>query len=165
LSSRNMERNLHLVYALVYHQADLMRLFKESNLHSAKQVDRIQSITLEASAVIQEEGARTAPKALKVLEEQIDRLQKVADKKRKKEQLDDFTFTYEEEADPEIFFVPYVWETIVCAVTSSTIEWKKDEIRVFALLDPIEEPVVGEPDQPAATMWNGDYAKDAEELV
>ena len=88
--------------------------------------------------MIQEEGARTAPKALKVLEEQIDRLQKVADKKRKKEQLDDFTFTYEEEADPEIFFVPYVWETIVCAVTSSTIEWKRDEIRVFALLDPTQ---------------------------
>jgi hypothetical protein len=165
LSSRNMERNLHLVYALVYHQADFTRLFKENNLYSAKQVDRIQSITLEASAMIQEEGARTAPKALKVLEEQIDRLQKVADKKRKKEQLDDFTFTYEEEADPEIFFVPYVWETIVCAVTSSTIEWKKDEIRAFALLDPIEEPVVAESEQQVNTTPNDDYAKDAEELV
>jgi hypothetical protein len=50
-------------------------------------------------------------------------------------------------------------------VTSSTIEWKKDKIRVFALLDPIEEPVVAESDQQVATTSNSDYAKDAEELV
>jgi hypothetical protein len=153
------------VYALVYHQTDLLRIFKEKRLYSFKQYDRIESVTLAASSLIQEEGARSAPKALKVLEGQIDRLQKSAEKKRKKEQLDDFTFTYEEEADPEIFFVPYVWETIVCAVTSSTIEWKKDEIRAFALLDPIEEPVVAESEQQVNTTPNDDYAKDAEELV
>jgi hypothetical protein len=164
LSPRNLERNLHLVYALVYHQTDLLRIFKEKKLYSFKQYDRIESVTLAASSLIQEEGARSAPKALKVLEGQIDRLQKSAEKKKKKEQLDDFTFTYEEEADPEIFFVPYVWETIVCVVTSSTIEWKKDEIRAFGLLEPLEEPPVAEQEQiPTAT--SGEYDRDAEELV
>ena len=46
--------------------------------------------------------------------------------------LEDFTFTYEEEADPEIFFVPYVWEVIVCAVTAISVEWNKDRIRVLS---------------------------------
>ena len=45
----------------------------------------------------------------------------------------EFTFTYEEEADPEIFFVPYVWEVVTCVVTASTLEWNKDKIKVFAL--------------------------------
>ena len=48
---------------------------------------------------------------------------------------DDFTFTYEEEADPEIFFVPYVWEVIVCVITSATMEWEKSRIKVFPLLE------------------------------
>ena len=48
---------------------------------------------------------------------------------------DDFTFTYEEETDPEIFFVPYVWEVIVCVMTSATMEWDKRRIQVFPLLE------------------------------
>ena len=51
--------------------------------------------------------------------------------------FDEFTFSYEKENDPEIFFVPCVWEAIVCIVASSTVEWKKDNIHAFELLDPI----------------------------
>jgi hypothetical protein len=167
LSHRNIERNLHLVYALVYHQVDMLRLFKnEKKPYSSKETDRIQFIIQTAASMIQEEGARTAPKALKVLEGQIDRLQKAAAaEKKRKHQVDDFTFTYEEEADPEVFFVPYVWETIVCVVTSSTVEWRKDDIRVFSLLEPIEvEPMIAESAEvPLGTA--GQFGKDAEDLV
>ena len=165
LSPRNLERNLHLVYALVYHQTDMLRLFKEKKIYSSKQYDRIISVTLEASSVIQEEGARTAPIALKVLESQIDRLQKASEKRRKKEKLDDFTFTYEEEADPEIFFVPYVWETLVSIVTSSTIEWKQDDIKAFALLDPLDVMANTLEQEQIPSTSNGEFDKDAEDLV
>jgi len=115
--------------------------------------------------VIQEEGARTAPIALKVLESQIDRLQKASEKRRKKEKLDDFTFTYEEEADPEIFFVPYVWETLVSIVTSSTIEWKQDDIKAFALLDPLDVMANTLEQEQIPSTANGEFDKDAEDLV
>jgi hypothetical protein len=167
LSHRNIERNLHLVYALVYHQVDMLRLFKnEKNPYSSKETDRIQSIIQTAASMIQEEGARTAPKALKVLEGKIGRLQKAAAaEKKRKHQVDDFNFTYEEEADPEVFFVPYVWETIVCVVTSSTVEWRKDDIRVFSLLEPIEvEPMIAESAE-VQVGTTGQFGKYAEDLV
>lgn len=164
LSTKTVDRNLHLVYALVYHQGDFNRIFNESKLYPSKLVDRIQSVTQEAATIIQEEGARTAQKALNVLEEKIERLQNVAEKKRKKEHSDDFTFTYEEEADPEIFFVPYVWETIVCVVTSSSIEWRKDDIRVFGLLEPVDEMTTNGVD-PSVDHSTGQFAKDVDELV
>lgn len=89
----------------------------------------------------------------------------VADKKWKKEQPDDFIVYYEEEADPKICFVQYIWETIIYAMASSTIEWRKDEIHVFPLLDPMDDPVPAESDQQVATSSNGDYAKDTKEIV
>ena len=97
-----------------------------------------------SSSVIDKGGdTRTAPKALKVLLENVDEIRQVVSEQRKRSEADDFTFTYEEEADPEIFFVPYVWETIVCVVTSSSVEWNKNRIQVFPLLEeePVEEQV------------------------
>jgi hypothetical protein len=153
VSAVNLGENLHLIYALVYHQMDLIKLCRNKSLYSSKETERIASVTLKAASLIQEEGARTAPKALKVLENQIDSLVKAANgadartqSKRRKQSSgdtsredDDFTFTYEEEADPEIFFVPYVWELIVCCITSTSISWRKDKIRAFAILEEVEE--------------------------
>lgn len=166
LTSKYIERNLQLVYALVYYQADMSRIFKEK-LYPSKLVDRIQLITQEAAAIILEDGGRTASRALQTLEEQVVRLQSVTEKKRKKEHADDdFTFTYQEESDPEIFFVPYVWETIVCVVTSSAIEWREEQIQVFPLLEPLEEtPNVGSgPIEISETTASG-YQENADELV
>ncbi len=90
-------------------------------------------------------NARTAQKALTTLSEQmhqiIDIVRESSTPARNNNALDyqstedDFTFTYEEEADPEIFFVPNVWEIIVCVMTSATIEWDKSRIKVFPLLE------------------------------
>ncbi len=163
LSPKTIEGNLHLVYALVYHQGDFNRILKERKLYPSKLLDRIQSVTQEASAIIQEESASSASKALEVLVDRIERLQKVTEKKRKKDHMDEISFTYEEEADPEIFFVPYVWETIVCVVTSSAIEWKKDDIRVFALLDPVDESFIISENTSVET--SGHFAIDGGEIV
>lgn len=36
----------------------------------------------------------------------------------------------------EIFFVPYIWDVIVCSLTASTFEWARDRIKVFPLNHP-----------------------------
>ena len=107
----------------------------------------IQKVTTEAVRIIDQDGdnARTAQKALKALSDHIHQLIDVVKESsstgRNNKSLDyqstddDFTFTYEEEADPEIFFVPYVWEVVVCVMTSATMEWDKSRIKVFPLIE------------------------------
>lgn len=219
LSPQNVEQNLELIYALVYHQVDLMKLSKASIvrpsggtrlLYSTKLTQRMQSVILEASALIQQAGARSAPKALKVLETHMSSLKAASingesrtahrspSKRRQHKQNDgedagngnvigsleeqppseeEYTFTYEEEGDPEIFFLPYVWEVIVCVVTSGTMDWKKDEIRAFALLDEVEidndDDGDGDEDDDAAgrisaidmALGTGVYTTDADDRV
>jgi hypothetical protein len=174
LSPNTLESNLHLVYALVYHQMDLIKFCKHKSLYSPRETERIQSVTLKASSLIQTDGARTAPRALQVLENHVESLVKAAkaadakvpSKRRKSGNTaeEDFTFTYEEETDPEIFFVPYVWEVVVCCTTSTTISWKKDDIRAFGLLDKIEDDDIGS-DIGRGTTGNGEFAKNVDELV
>eukprot|EP00536_Pseudo-nitzschia_multiseries_P009524 jgi/Psemu1/306584/fgenesh1_kg.267_\ len=220
LSPKNMEGNVHLIYAVVYHQVDLLNLSKlqhtvskktkksatKRKLYSSAQTSRIVNVILKASELIQGECARSAPKALKVLEHNMNDLKEVviaadheiankysshrkpynngADHAMKNGSNsnhggdgstplsvseEDFTYSYEEEADPEVFFVPYVWDLIVSVVTASTVEWKKDDILAFALLDNVkEEEVVGmEQNTPApgATLTSGDFSKCADEMV
>jgi hypothetical protein len=111
------------------------------------ETSRIQSVITVAAAIIEETGdARTASKALKALSDSMDRIREAVVDRRKRPENEDFTFTYEEEADPEIFFVPYVWEVIVCVVTSSSITWDKNRIQIFPLLD----------DEPLHEIENGD---------
>lgn len=220
LSATNIEGNAHLIYALVYHQLDFLKLCKTKysvgknkkttsvkKLYSSKQTARIISVLTKASELIQEEGARSAPKVLKVIEDQMNDLKMVAIaadqectnkslSKRKKHEdhrlggdnatihnstdhddsngtaknmatEEEFTFLYEEEADPEVFFVPYLWDLIVCVVTASAIEWKKDDIKAFALLDEVEEQNFGVEQGPAdfSAPGTGDFSVNAEEMV
>jgi hypothetical protein len=118
-----------------------------------------------AAAIIEENGdARTATKALKVLGENIDRIKAVVTERRKRSENEDFTFTYEEEADPEIFFVPYVWEVVVSVITSGSLEWNKNGIQVFPLL---EEVMLSEvhvaTDEPSTTVQ--EYSQDVSDVV
>ena len=111
----------------------------------------IQKVTTEAVRIIDQDGnnARTAQKALKALNDHMHLILDVVKDRsmtgRNNKSLeyqsteDDFTFTYEEETDPEIFFVPYVWELIVCVLTSASMEWDKSRIKVFPLLEMEEE--------------------------
>jgi hypothetical protein len=140
LCPKNIGKNLHLIYALVYHQADFNRIFSSKECSFTKgEISRIQTVMATCAKLIEEDGsARTAARALKILTDNVDQIQMAVADRRKRAEPEDFTFTYEEEADPEIFFVPYVWEVVVCVVTSASIEWNKNRIQVFPLLD--EEP-------------------------
>jgi hypothetical protein len=94
-------------------------------------------------------------------------LAKQSNSRRKSEQPEEFTFTYEEEADPEIFFVPYVWEVIVCVISSSSIEWDKNRIRVFPLLDveEIEERLDENGDSSETQSMIPQFARDVTDVV
>lgn len=138
LAQNSIERNLHLVYALVYHQADIKKIFAMKNAPFKKsEINRIHNVIKTSAKIIESQfNARTATKALQVLADNVDQLQEAAaDKKKKAVDKEDFRFTYEEESDPESFFVPYIWEVIVCAVSASSIEWNRDYIQVFPLLE------------------------------
>lgn len=136
---KNIERNLHVVYALVYHQTDFLSMAAKKPCPFPKsELSRLLTVIKTAAEIVQEHGGvRTAPKAFHILEDAIDRLQKAAAQSEKK-QREDFTFTYEEEADPEIFFLPYVWEVVVSVVTAGTMDWDTNRIQAFALLEEIE---------------------------
>ena len=59
--------------------------------------------------------------------------------------LGNLTFTYEEEADPEVFFVPYIWDVIVCTLTTTTttMEWDRAKIRLFPLNEEVDAILPG----------------------
>ena len=191
LSVKNIEGNVHLIYALIYHQVDLINLFKTKqngkNIYPTKQTERIQSIVLKTSEMIHEEGARSAQKVLILLEHQMGELKAMVvaadheltnkspskrkhNKNRNNSHYDDgdddiATFSYEEEADPEVFFVPYVWDLIVSVVTASTMEWKKDDIQVFSLLDEVEVEEDGPQIPDFHDTLAAEYTSDAEDMV
>jgi hypothetical protein len=164
LAAKNLERNLHLVYSLVYHLADLQTLFKATDVYAKSEISRIQNVMEVASELINKAGARTAAKAIKVLEtNQAEILEVVESEKKKRKEHEDFNFTYEEETDPEIFFVPYVWETVVTTVTASNIEWDKNKIQVFELLEEQKSIVSASPvDSPPDPQ---SFAENVEDVV
>jgi hypothetical protein len=52
--------------------------------------------------------------------------------------IGNLTFQYEEEADPEVFFVPYIWDVIVGTLTTTTMEWTRNKIQIFPLNEDTE---------------------------
>jgi hypothetical protein len=123
----------------------------------------IQTVMSSASSLIEEDGdARTAPKAMDVLQQNMSQLQEAV-AAHARDDSSDFTFTYEEEADPETFFIPYVWEVIVCVVTASSIEWAKNKILVFPLLEEEEEDQ--EEEAAASALPATGFAADVNDVV
>eukprot|EP00977_Amphora_coffeiformis_P014882 scaffold4242_cov175-Amphora_coffeaeformis.AAC.6 len=164
VSAKNVEGNLRLVYSLVYHQNDFLKIVNGPNCPFVKQeYIRVEKAIKAAASVIEKADARTASKALKVLTEDVSKVREAVSDSRKKD-TDDFTFTYEEEADPEIFFVPYLWEVVVCAVTASSIEWQKNEIRIFPLLD-VEETAPTYSVEEQASFQPQAFSEDVSDVV
>jgi hypothetical protein len=198
IDSQHIERNLHLVYALVYHQSDFNLIASKKRTWACTSVGRmercvcrplthrsslaipsaacpfknvelasIQTVIGTASTLIQESGdARTAPKAMAVLRRNMSQLKEAVSKAEHAGSDDsgDFTFTYEEEADPEIFFIPYVWEVVVCVATASSIEWEKEKIMAFELLQE-EEEEDDDDDRTTTLASTGSYSQDVSDLV
>ena len=163
-----------LVSFFVYIDRKLGSPFKCSD------VNKIQNVIKEAEILIRAKSARTADQAMDVLQKSSETLKaalsgRVRDRGHSSTTdsmtsdstmtgLEDFTFSYEEEADPEIFFVPYVWEVIVCAITGSSLEWDKDKIQVFPLLNYVvsEEEVESHSDDQSYSV---NYAEDVADIV
>ena len=183
--ARVVSRNLHLVYALVYLQRDFYDIMAaRASPFKAPEMATIMQIISCADKAIQEDGnARTAGETMTILEKTVDKLKAVtkpaatqpggpglrersnsfdslaSDASTITDAGSDFTFTYEEEQDPEIFFVPYIYEVIVCTISASSIEWNKSSIGVFSLLESAEE----EDDELAPALQS--YTSDAGDAV
>lgn len=139
----------------------------------------------KADSLITSASARTAEKTLELLQKSTDILKGKTRKSNRSVSsaasvtddstistassstvsgMEDFRFTYEEEADPEIFFVPYMWEVLVCCVSASTLEWNKSEIKVFALMEPMMDDDENGIEQ-VEDVGTGMYAKDEADVV
>lgn len=147
-----VDKNLHLVYALVYHQRELTTVLNaKASPFQQVDVERIHNVIANANEIIQEASARTAEKSMEALTKNVDDLKrrmkrKVLNSNSSSSSVDssfsdstmtgmeDFKFTYEEESDPETFFVPYVWEVVVCTVTSGSLEWNRANIKAFQVM-------------------------------
>ncbi len=137
----------------------------------------------KADGLIADASARTAEKMMEALKKSIDILKGSKSAKSNRissgasttddstisttssstvSGMEDFRFTYEEEADPEIFFVPYLWEIIVSCVTASSLEWNKKKIKVFALLEHMNEDSITDSHE---NISNQTYAKDLADVV
>jgi len=114
---------------------EAMEILKQS-VHELKNI-RVSSQTtmsLSSSGVVMVEPLDSTSAATRDRSNSIDSLSSTCGS-----EAGDFAFTYEEEVDPEVFFIPYVWDVIVCVATSSCLagvaEWEKDQICVFSLLE------------------------------
>ena len=183
IMARHVDKNLHLIYALTYLQRDFYDIMSaRGSPFKAPDVGSIITIISQADKIIQEDGtASSAEQTMAVLESDtsVEKLKAVTKKspspgtqRERSNSVDsassdmsvaggDFTFTYEEEADPEIFFVPYLWEVIVCTLTASSLEWEKEKIRVFPLL---EDALVGDDEAELAPALRN-FASDAADAV
>mmetsp|Transcript_26809 Transcript_26809/g.53604 ORF Transcript_26809/g.53604 Transcript_26809/m.53604 type:complete len:978 (+) Transcript_26809:99-3032(+) len=146
---RCVEDNLHLVYALLVEQRDIQKICQHASM---KQGDLAPIIDLiqRANNIIEQHGTgRSAAEAMQTLKLHSAELKSDTGDNRGRTSSSDsvtseatdlgnLTFTYEEEADPEVFFVPYLWDVIVGALTTSTLEWSREKILVFPLNEDTE---------------------------
>ncbi|KAL7492809.1 hypothetical protein ACHAWT_001816 [Skeletonema menzelii] len=147
---RCVEDNIHLVYALLVEQRDIQKICQHSSM---KQGDLapITDLIQRANNIIEKHGTgRSAIEAMQTLKLYSSELKSetVGDNRGRTGSADsvtseatdlgNLTFTYEEEVDPEVFFVPYLWDVIVGALSISTLEWSREKILVFPLNEDTE---------------------------
>jgi len=136
-----LEKNIHLVYALLLEQRDIQKIYQYASLGD---MSPISSLIDKANAIIQENGdGMSADQTLGQLKSHMAELKSYCIPEglvscddsvaSDASDLGNLTFTYEEESDPEVFFVPYVWDVIVGTLTTTTMEWSRTYIQVFPL--------------------------------
>lgn len=140
LRMEHIEKNLQVLYALVYLKRDFDEIVSSPNSpFKQSEIGFLSALLNHTDTIIQKdsETTLTAIQAMEHLANSVDTL-KTAMRTSSMFQDDitdlpqDFTFTYEEEVDPEVFFVPYIWYVVTCAVTVSFLEWEKPSIKVYA---------------------------------
>jgi len=120
------------------HSNVFILLFKESPF-SRIDIEPIERLIFHAYDIIKNGATRSADEALTFLSDSIESMKLISENSDRGlvDSDEDFAFTYEEESDPEIFFLPYVWEVTVCAISSSILEWDKLSIKIFPLLNSV----------------------------
>lgn len=137
-----IEENIHLAYALLLEQRGIEMMCQHASM-SKSDLTPIVDLIQKANSIIERHGSgRSAAEAQQTLKMHAEELKSDETRGRTSSadsisseatDLGNLTFTYEEEADPEVFFVPYLWDVIVGALTTSTLEWSRDKILVFPL--------------------------------
>lgn len=154
-----------------------LRVFFVGSALKKSETSRLKIVLDSAAAIVRNDHTNhTAANVLQLLITNIDIIhdavtkQDDASRQRLKSKVvidtdENFMFTYEEESDPEIFFVPYVWETIVCAVTSSTIEWNIKQIQVFHLLKDQDDDLELDEDVDDNNSYEMDFSTGGEDTT
>lgn len=144
-------------------------------------IQKIKAVIEEAEKIIQQAPNSNAEKSMEALRENANVLKSLrVDSNRRRSQssnssvsndstisdstmngMEDFKFTYEEESDPETFFIPYVWEAIVCTVTASSLEWDRMNIKAFAIIHHLSNSGGDDDEVPS----NTEFAEDVDDVV
>jgi len=138
-----MEKNMHIVYALVYRKAELDSIISENPAAFSKvELGKIPALVSQANSLLSEDNVvRSAEQAMDFLKINISSLKAIGTSpfhsglspgNSDEDDYEDFTYEYEEEDDPEIFFLPYVWEVVSCVVTSGVMDWDKSRAYVYS---------------------------------
>jgi len=173
-----IEKNIQVLYALAYLKRDFDEIVSSSTCpFTPSEIGFLSAILTHTDTIIQKDGeALTATQAMYRLTTSIEDLKSAmrTNTLLNNDAADaegDFTFTYEEDADPEVFFVPYIWDVVTCAVTVSFVEWDKAGIKVVSFVewDKVGIKVYAKEEEEAETVVEvgvgGDFSKDVIDVV
>ena len=109
---------------------------------SKLELGKIPALVSHANSLLSENNVvRSAEQAMSFLQKNIISLKAIepspfqsglSSGNNDEEDDEDFTYEYEEEEDPEIFFLPYVWEVVSCVVTVGAMDWDKSRTYVYS---------------------------------
>jgi len=138
-----LEKNIHLVYAILQGQREFEQIW---HFESLGDMSPIFSLINKANCIITENSdgrVISAEMTLGMLKTHVLKLKAFSlpeglasdaeSVASDASNLGNLTFTYEEESDPEVFFVPYVWDIVVGSLAATSIEWSRMFIQVFPL--------------------------------
>ncbi|EJK49172.1 hypothetical protein THAOC_31980, partial [Thalassiosira oceanica] len=153
IRSKCLAKNIHVVYEIFRDQKVFSAMLQYPSLGD---LAAISALIATMNKIVG--SSLSARKTLKLLEENLSELRSCSSEGallRQNSHSDDsssvasdasdlgnLTFQYEEEADPEVFFLPYLWDIVVSTLTtSSSMEWRRSSIQIFALNNDLEDGV------------------------
>ncbi|EJK62767.1 hypothetical protein THAOC_16606, partial [Thalassiosira oceanica] len=160
IRSKCLAKNIHVVY----------EIFRRPENPSLGDLAAISALIATMNKIVG--SSLSARKTLKLLEENLSELRSCSSEGallRQNSHSDDsssvasdasdlgnLTFQYEEEADPEVFFLPYLWDIVVSTLTtSSSMEWRRSSIQIFALNNDLEDGVANSFDDVSLVEYSG----------
>lgn len=167
IRSKCLAKNIHVVYEIFRDQKVFSAMLQYPSLGD---LAAISALIATMNKIVG--SSLSARKTLKLLEENLSELRSCSSEGallRQNSHSDDsssvasdasdlgnLTFQYEEEADPEVFFLPYLWDIVVSTLTtSSSMEWRRSSIQIFALNNDLEDGVANSFDDVSLVEYSG----------